>query len=101
MCELLVQLHRELEAVRRPIRPRPRHLGAGLTVERRIHFDCVEVLGVERQLVEALRPLPRRRVEHTVPRPAPRRVIPARRPDAEIRAWRTDPCRSRTSPATL
>ena len=98
--ELLIQLHRELEAVRRPIRPRARHLRARLTVEGRIHLDGVEVLRVERELVEALRPLPRRRVEHTVPRPAARRVIPSRRADAQVRAWRIDPCRSRTSRAT-
>jgi len=97
--ELLIQLDRELEPRRRARDPGARHLGARLAVERRVHLDRVEVLGVERELVKALRPTPRRRIENTVPRAFAGRVVPARRPDPEVRVSRTAPCRSRRSRA--
>jgi hypothetical protein len=85
MRELLIQLDRELEVRRCPLRPRARNLASGLTVERGVHFDGIEMLGVERELVEAFRPLTHLRIEHAVPRALAGRIVPARRADAKIR----------------
>src|SRR5687768_9543746 len=81
MRELLIQLERELEACRRPLRPGTRNLGARLTVKRRVHLDGVEMFRVEAQLVEVpgLRLFrARRRVEQPVPGAFTGWVIPAR-----------------------
>ena len=69
MREFLIELDRELEARRRALGPAARDLGARLPVERRVHLDRVEVLGVEAQLVEAPVParLRARRIEEAVP----------------------------------
>ena len=54
MRELLIQLHREFETGRRARGPASRHVGPRLSVEGGIDFDGVEVLRIERQLVEPL-----------------------------------------------
>ena len=52
MRELLEEFERELEATRRAIRPALGRFRCGCPVEAGIDLDGVEVLGVERQLVE-------------------------------------------------
>src|SRR5580765_4472413 len=84
MGELLIQLDRELEPFRRAIRPFSRYLAPRLTVERRVHFDSVEVLRVERQLVEPAGARANRRIDHAVPRTAAARVVPPARADAKM-----------------
>src|SRR5213594_1849806 len=97
MREALIELDGTLETGRCAIGPAARDLRARLAVERRVHFDRVEVLGVERELVEAFRP--RLRIEHPVPRPLARLVVPSRCSHADVRAWRTSPCRIRRRPS--
>src|SRR5262249_4756512 len=79
--ELLIELHGELEAGRRPLGPRAADLRARLPVERRVHFDRVEVLRVVRELVEPVPP--RLRIEDAVPRALAGRIVPPGRPDPQ------------------
>ena len=83
--EFLIQLDGKLEAGRCTRGPRAAHRGARLPIEGRIHLDRVEVAGVEGDLVEAFRTLPRGWIEDAVPGASTRRVVPARSSDAEGR----------------
>ena len=69
--ELLVELHGEQKPGRRARHPGLAHRRFRHPVERRVHLDGVEALGVVRELVEAARPP--RRIEDPVPRAAPAR----------------------------
>src|SRR5262249_2552699 len=82
---LLIELEREVEPGGRAGSPPARHVSTGLPVKRAIHLDCIEMLRIERELVESVGALALRsrlRVEETVPRPFARRVMPARRSNA-------------------
>src|SRR5438876_4390399 len=83
--EFLIQLDREFETARRATCPAAAHVFAWLTVKRGVHFDGVEVFSVVRELVEALRPLARQRIEHAVPGASARRIIPARSANSDVR----------------
>jgi hypothetical protein len=82
MCELLIELYRELESGRSAICPAVSDLGAWLPIKRRVDFDRVEMFGVERELVETFRTTARGRVENPVPCAGTGRIVPARRADA-------------------
>ena len=82
MGELLIQLHREIEAGTRALDPGASDLGPRLPVERGVDLDRIEVLGVEPQLVEVARAVALRArggIEQAVPRAFSRRIVPARR----------------------
>ena len=85
--ELLIQLDRELEIRRRPLGPAARDLGSRLAVERRVHLDGVEVLGVVGELVEPFG-VRARRVEDAVPRASSRSGSSSRTCRCEDRATR-------------
>src|SRR3990172_1812435 len=72
MCELLPDLDRELEILRRHLDPVPRGPRIDEPIEGRVHFDRVENLTIELQLI--LRLL---RVEDPVPGPLPLWIGPA------------------------
>src|SRR5215510_2958667 len=89
MRELLIELQRELEVCWCPLDPAAGDLGARLAVERRVHLDGVEVLGIEAQLIETGRAgLLRsgRGIEESVPLPLAGRVVPARGSDVKAHA---------------
>src|SRR5262245_32117474 len=83
MRELLIELECELEVGRGPLCPGSGDVGLRLTVERGVHLDGVEMLCVVRELIERLRSRPAWWIEDPVPRPFPRRIVPAGGPDAE------------------
>src|SRR5439155_16037527 len=79
MRELLIELERELEIPRRSRGPSFRRLRRGHAVEARVHFHGIEVLGVEREIVEAALLLRcRLGIEDPVPRALARRIVPTR-----------------------
>src|SRR5438128_3120099 len=85
MRELLIQLDGEFKTGRSATGPAAAHVLTWLTVKRGVHFDRVEVFGVVGELVEALGPPARRRIEHAVPRTSAGRIIPPRSANSDIR----------------
>src|SRR5688572_14356783 len=87
MRELLEQLQRELEARGCALDPFLDGRDRGHAIERGVHLDGVEMLRVERELVElrgAARPARRRlRIEDPVPRALARWIAPSGRADAD------------------
>src|SRR5512145_1973547 len=97
MRELLIQLQRELEPRRSATGPAFRRRGRRYSIEGRVDLDRVEVLGIERQLVELATASGRapRRVEDAVPCSLSRRVTPARCPDTDFTHLDPSPPRPR------
>src|SRR5687768_7478412 len=83
MRELLIQLHRELEILRRAFHPSEGGVGAGLAVKGAVDLDGVEALGIEAQLVKAAFAILGKRVEDAVPGALAGGVVPARGPDSQ------------------
>ena len=86
--ELLIQLQRELEIRRRPLRPFLHRRDRGHAIERRVHLHGVEVLGVKGELVELGRAARAARrlggIEDAVPGAFAGGIAPAGRPDADV-----------------
>ena len=86
--ELLIQLQRELEIRRRPLRPFLHRRDRGHAIKRRVHLDGVEVLGVKGELVELGRAARAARrlggIEDAVPGAFAGGIAPAGRPDADV-----------------
>src|SRR3972149_1275633 len=79
MSELLPNLDRELEILRRHLDPVPRCPRIDEPIEGRVHLDHVENLAIELQLILRLR-----RVEDPVPGPLPLWIGPARGADPNV-----------------